>query len=182
MLAELSAEAHSRKSWEISNGLGLWLSTRPDLRHVAIFAALPGEPQVNHLHLLAPTVGFVYPLVHAEHRLSFHLVSDAATLEAGHLGIPEPHPQVHPELAVGDIDAFFCPGLAFSEGGVRLGRGGGFYDRALAKARPEALRTGVFFGEQICSALEGETHDITMTHLADESGVREITPSPADSV
>jgi 5-formyltetrahydrofolate cyclo-ligase len=55
---------------------------------------------------------------------------------------------------------------------VRLGRGKGFYDRALVRARPHALRVGVGFSAQCFVFLPLVAHDQRMTHLVDELGVR----------
>jgi 5-formyltetrahydrofolate cyclo-ligase len=43
--------------------------------------------------------------------------------------------------------------------GVRLGRGGGFYDRALAHAAPGALLVAVVHDEELVDALPAEPHD-----------------------
>ena len=123
----------------------------------------------------------IYPLVHPDHRLGFHHVSDPDTLNRGHFGIMEPDPASHPQVSVEKIDAFLCPGLAFDASGTRLGRGGGFYDRALGKARPDAGRIGVCFSLQMAETLPCESHDIVMESLVSEDGVRPARPNPAGS-
>jgi 5-formyltetrahydrofolate cyclo-ligase len=50
------------------------------------------------------------------------------------------------------IAIILVPGVAFSEAGVRLGRGAGFYDRFL-KLNPHSLRVGVAFKEQVARDL-----------------------------
>ena len=57
------------------------------------------------------------------------------------------------------LDVIFVPGLAFSLGGLRLGRGGGFYDRLLARSELRAKKIGVCFEEQIFPDLPSEPHD-----------------------
>lgn len=68
------------------------------------------------------------------------------------------------------IDVVLVPGLAFDHRGHRLGRGAGYYDRLLARLRPDVLRIGVSDGF-VVSELPIEEHDIAMTHLAGEVGV-----------
>lgn len=140
-----------------------FLSTRPDLKTIATFAALPGEVDLSSL------VGkiqrrWVFPKVRGE-RLEFRLVTDPTTgLLPGYHGILEPDddlPLVDPEK----IDAFLCPGLGFDPHGGRLGRGKGFYDRLLAQARPDAEKIGVCFPCQIVDRLETEPHDIRMDRV-----------------
>jgi 5-formyltetrahydrofolate cyclo-ligase len=64
-----------------------------------------------------------------------------ATLQPGAFGVAEP--PLGPRLSAASPGiVFLVPGLAFDGEGVRLGRGGGHYDRALA-AYPRALRLGL---------------------------------------
>lgn len=51
------------------------------------------------------------------------------------------------------IDLVVVPGLGFDRLGARLGRGGGFYDRFLARPGLAALRVGVAFDDQIVEAI-----------------------------
>lgn len=138
-----------------------WLRAHPAARTLAVFAALPGEVD------LAPVVArhsgrrWVYPRVEGD-RLAFHVVENpAADLTSGAFGVREPSPSL-PVVELSEIDAFFCPGLAFDARGGRLGRGRGFYDRALARARPDALRIGVCYACQMVEDTLSEAHDIRM--------------------
>jgi 5-formyltetrahydrofolate cyclo-ligase len=138
-----------------------WLLGSPS-RTVAAFAPLPGEVDLLPLLAAAPGIRWVMPRV--EHTaLVFHATPDPEALVTGAFGISEPlsHlPVVHPE----EIDVFLCPGLGFTPGGVRLGRGKGFYDRALAAART--------FASQILPELPTEPHDLLMQYLATAEGVQ----------
>jgi 5-formyltetrahydrofolate cyclo-ligase len=53
------------------------------------------------------------------------------------------------EIPPQEVDALVIPGLAFDRSGYRLGYGGGFYDRYVRRTRPEALRVGIGFSDQI---------------------------------
>lgn len=161
----------------ISEGISGWLRDRPEVRNLAVFAALPGEPDLRSLHGLCPRVRLVYPLVGSGRRLSFHRVIDPDGLVEGAYRIREPEPGSHPVVRVDEIDGFLCPGLAFDDSGTRLGRGGGFYDRALEGARAGAVRAGVCFTCQTTRPLPREPHDVVMSYLATEDGVRAVRPS-----
>jgi 5-formyltetrahydrofolate cyclo-ligase len=49
----------------------------------------------------------------------------------------------------GDIDLIAVPAVAFDREGRRVGYGGGFYDRFLAKTRGDAARVGIAFSVQL---------------------------------
>ncbi|MDE0826574.1 MAG: 5-formyltetrahydrofolate cyclo-ligase [Akkermansiaceae bacterium] len=174
-LQQFTANQLVEWSDKITAGISSWLGENQEAQRIATFAALPDEPDLSALLDLQPAREFLYPLVHADFSLSFHLVCDLSTLSSSQLGILEPNPLVHPPVLLSDAHVILCPGLAFAEDGTRLGRGKGFYDRALATSSPAAVRMGVCFPTQIHSTLPSEPHDATMTHLASKSGVHRIT-------
>lgn len=116
-----------------------------------------------------PDRRWVLPRVDGE-TMRFHF-ADPARLAAGTFGIQEPAEDA-PVCPTGEIDLFLCPGMAFSIKGVRLGRGKGYYDRALAGATPEATKVGVCFSEQFMAELPSEPHDLPMQFLATPDGIR----------
>ena len=140
------------------------LADRPELRTVAMFAALPGE--VDLLPLLAwdPTRCWVLPRIDGA-ELRFHQVLDPARdFVSGPLGIREPAASL-PLVPVEVVDVFLCPGLAFDVRGGRLGRGRGFYDRMLAAARPGALKIGICRPFQRVPDTFAEPHDVPMDEV-----------------
>ena len=58
-----------------------------------------------------------------------------------------------------EVDLWICPGLAFTAKGARLGFGGGWYDRFLARAKPGARAYGVAFDFQVLPNLPQLPHD-----------------------
>lgn len=56
------------------------------------------------------------------------------------------------------------PALAVDRSGVRLGRGGGFYDRSLPLCTPRARLVAVVRDDEVLDALPAEPHDVRMTH------------------
>lgn len=117
---------------------------------VALFASLPDEIETSPIFELCQRnhKRAVYPsIVQSGHGLDF--------FERRQNG-----PQ-RGDLAVEEIDLFLIPGVAFTAGGKRLGRGGGFYDRTLS--RPEfshVPRFGIGFDCQMVDELPVLDHDV----------------------
>lgn len=144
--------------------LDAWIRDQPNLRTLAVFAALPGEVSLLEFITRHPEIRWAYPRVLSD-QLVFHAVKNPQTdLLPGNFGIAEPSPTL-PEIPAREIDAFLCPGLAFDASGGRLGRGKGFYDRILATARPGALKIGVCFPGQLVPDTFSEPHDVRMDRV-----------------
>jgi len=70
------------------------------------------------------------------------------------------------------IDLVIVPGLGFSNTGHRIGRGMGFYDRFLAQSDFLGLSCGLAFAEQIVADLPVLDHDIPLSMLATDTGLK----------
>lgn len=79
-----------------------------------------------------------------------------------------------PVVHVDEVAAIVIPGRVFDRRGMRLGRGGGHYDRLLARLGPAVITIGVAPEAHIVERLPSEDHDLAMTHLATELGVRRL--------
>ena len=55
--------------------------------------------------------------------------------------------------------------------GVRLGYGGGFYDRTLAALKPRPYTVGIGYGHGYVPWLEAEPHDMPLDAMITEDGV-----------
>lgn len=158
-------ESQHEQSNSLRRVIGDWLADR-EARVIGCFAALPGEPELLSLLEQFPEMRWVLPRVVGS-ELAFHEVRNSR-LDPGSFGIREPSAS-SVVCGVDEIDVMLCPGMAFSRDGVRLGRGKGFYDRALAGAR--AIRVGVCFREQVLPGLPKEDHDQRMDFLATPDGL-----------
>src|SRR5258706_3935116 len=70
------------------------------------------------------------------------------------------------------IDLVIVPGLGFTETGYRIGRGMGFYDRFLAQPEFIGVSCGLSFDEQIVPELPVLDHDIPLSMLVTDRGIR----------
>ena len=93
-------------------------------------------------------------------------------LEATDYGPKEPAERVavDPER----IDVVVTPGLAFDRRGLRLGYGGGYYDRYLRRLGAHALRVGIGFTVQILDAIPAEETDEPVDAVVTDEAVIRI--------
>jgi len=145
---------------------------------VCIFAPLHGEPNLELLEMNGRRV--CYPRVNGR-ELDLYDVSDPQAMESSPWGIREPIQGIHSFVNLKEIDLIFVPGLAFSYGGGRLGRGAGFYDRLFARPGWRARKMGVGFDCQLVSELPIEGHDHLLDGVITESGVFMSSIGPARS-
>jgi 5-formyltetrahydrofolate cyclo-ligase len=173
------------QSAEIREVVRGWLLHR-EVKVVAGFFALPGEVLLLPLMVELPQLRWVLPRITGDGQMEFHFTDPGLNdIVTGPYGISEPTPD-SPVCPIDQIDLFLCPGIAFTATGKRLGRGKGFYDRALAQADPESIRVGVCFREQVHPELPADPHDAPMHFIATPDGVaecvREAITSPAPFV
>lgn len=64
-----------------------------------------------------------------------------------------------------EIDAVVVPMVAFDAGNMRLGYGGGNYDRFLRELRSDAVVCGIAFREQEVEAMPTEPHDLALPKI-----------------
>jgi 5-formyltetrahydrofolate cyclo-ligase len=101
--------------------------------------------------------------------LEFHRVPDGEVLAPGTFGVHEPldtWPRVVPGVLL-------VPLLAFDAAGIRLGYGGGFYDRTLALLKVPAI--GIAYAGQEAASLPRGPHDMALTMVVTEQGVRRFS-------
>jgi 5-formyltetrahydrofolate cyclo-ligase len=91
-------------------------------------------------------------------------------LVAGRFGLAEPAGPRLPAAALGSADVVVVPALAVARDGTRLGRGGGWYDRALPLARPDAVLVAVVFDEELLDELPTGEHDVRVSAVVTPSG------------
>ena len=126
---------------------------------VALFSPLADEPQIWPLvERLARRMSVVLPRVEGD-VMNFYGYGDSA-MAKGAYGIDEPQGGL--PVDADDIDAVIVPGVAFADGGARMGRGKGYYDKYLSQGAFRALKIGVCYPVQIVDELPCEQHDINM--------------------
>ncbi|RBY76048.1 5-formyltetrahydrofolate cyclo-ligase [Geodermatophilus sp. TF02-6] len=147
-------------------------------RTLAAFVPDPAEPGAGRLPAAYTGLGarVLLPVVPAgEGELAWAV--HTGRLAPGRFGLLEPvGPRLGP-AAVGEADAVVVPAVAVARSGVRLGRGGGYYDRALRHARPDAVLVAVVFDDELVDQLPHEPHDRGVTAVVTPSGGWQALPT-----
>jgi 5-formyltetrahydrofolate cyclo-ligase len=141
------------------------------VRTLAAFVPDPSEPGAGRLPAAYADLGarVLLPVVLPQGRIMDWAV-DTGELETGRFGLRQPvGPRLGPD-AIGKADAVVVPALAVDRLGFRLGRGGGYYDRALVHARPDAVLVTVVFDDERVDELPREVHDRPVTAVVTPSG------------
>lgn len=167
----LPAEERHQKSRAITARL-LTLPEFTASRSVFAYVSFRGEVETLDLlaHCLKKGVAVSVPLtLPAEHRLLAHAITNMnQDLSPGYCSIPEPLPTL-PLVDPASIEVAVIPGSVFDTRGGRLGYGGGYYDRFLHSAAPQALRIGLAFDLQVVAAVPLESHDQQLDYLITET-------------
>lgn len=153
--AEVATLAQALASTATAAGL-----IRPGMT-VAAYVSVDTEPGTGPLLTCLRDSGatVLLPVVVAgpERRLEWGRFTGAGDLRPGPLGLLQPLPDARLDLSAAEL--IFVPGLAVDHAGHRLGRGAGYYDRALAAAKGSGKRVGVVYGDEFLPALPVEEHD-----------------------
>ncbi|MES2964226.1 MAG: 5-formyltetrahydrofolate cyclo-ligase [Bdellovibrionota bacterium] len=165
--------AYQARSRDLCSRLLGFLSVRPGLW--AGFMPVGFEPDISPIYSKTENIQWAFPRVDGE-TLSFFVPS--GPLVMNQWNIPEPDPERSRHVELGELRGLLVPGLAFDLQCNRLGRGRGYYDRALGSAERNKntnsrARVGIAFERQIAStSLPTDSHDQAMDWVITES--REI--------
>ncbi|EEI17546.1 5-formyltetrahydrofolate cyclo-ligase [Corynebacterium lipophiloflavum] len=96
-----------------------------------------------------------------------------AALVPGALGISEPSGARFNSAVLRSCSAIVVPALAVDRSGMRLGKGAGYYDRALAGL--EVPTVAVVYARELVDAVPHAPHDIPVDAVITEEGILELT-------
>ena len=141
---------------------------------ILIYAARENEIATSGIihAALANRKTVALPVCHKGGVMTFHRIDSLSQLEPGRFGIPEPVegcPEVIP-----DADTLcICPALCCEMRGYRLGWGGGFYDRYLAKY--DCLKVALCYSDALIPEFEVDEYDIPMDIICTEKYIRRLS-------
>lgn len=74
-----------------------------------------------------------------------------------------------------DVDLAIVPALAVDTNGIRLGKGKGFYDRALLEFQPTPAIVAVVFDTELLESVPAEAHDHPVDAAVTPTGIKHFT-------
>jgi 5-formyltetrahydrofolate cyclo-ligase len=145
-----------------------------DARNVALYLSFNGEVNTQPLidYLWSMNVDVFVPILHpfCKGHLLFQEFTHNTKMRENHFGISEPRLDVQRVCPVENLSIIFTPLVAFDLSGNRLGMGGGFYDRTLARLKKmgdksKPIVVGLAHELQKSTALPTETWDIRLPYI-----------------
>ena len=140
---------------------------------VAGFLSTPTEPPTRRLLEVLIEAGceVIVPVVAGE-RLDWARYTIGADVRTTELGVEEPVGERLGEGALAAADIVLVPALLVDQTGNRLGRGRGYYDRALATVT--ARTVAVVFDDELVEQLPVEDHDRRVGAVLRPAGLLEF--------
>ncbi|MGA2582546.1 MAG: 5-formyltetrahydrofolate cyclo-ligase [Tepidisphaeraceae bacterium] len=143
-------------------------------RVVMLYLSTPQEADTAPLALRCWQSGktVVVPKVSWNQRrmLPVEIQSLQTSMTTSNAGVREP--VSGQPMPVNLIDLVIVPGLGFTTDGHRIGRGMGFYDRFLAQPEFVGLSCGYGFEEQVIERVPVLDHDMSLSMLCTDRGIR----------
>lgn len=162
--------------------LGPLRTTKGGRLTVFSYVSFRDEPDTRYFlqNSVAQGDRVLIPKIGANTSLQLHEFNDEESLVPGIWGIPEPRADsaIWPVSRWNEIDLVLVPGLAFDTQGGRIGFGGGYYDRFIAKldslndGQSHTMLAALVLKEQLmASGIPMEDHDFRLDMLFTVSGI-----------
>lgn len=160
---------------EVGRAIAEHLLAAPEVRRaatVAAYVSIGTEPGTGVLldALLARGRRVVLPVLLADGDLDWGTYRGDSSLAPARRGLLEPVDRLGVD-AVATADVVLVPGLAVSTTGLRLGRGGGSYDRALARVPVGTFTCVLLHDEEVGLDVPAEPHDRRVAAAASPAGI-----------
>ncbi|MCM2390022.1 5-formyltetrahydrofolate cyclo-ligase [Streptomyces albipurpureus] len=152
---------------------------------VAAYVSIGREPGTRVLldSLRERNVRVLLPVLMADNDLEWGEYEGADALVRAGRGLLEPAGPGLGADAVLEADAVLLPGLAVDAHGMRLGRGGGSYDRVLARLGAAGARPALvvlLYTHEVVGQVPTEPHDHRVDAAVTPTGVRRFEESVRD--
>ena len=146
---------------------------------VAVYYSVGSEPSTRSLVYALWKQGHyvVLPALLPDGDLDWASYEGPDSMVPGPRGLLEPSEAGRGAGTVARADVVIVPALAVSHSGMRLGRGGGSYDRALARVGEQVPTIALLFDDEMLGSVPSAPHDRPVRAVA--TPARGITWLPA---
>ena len=164
---------------EAASSLTAAVLTLPEVmaaRIVAVYVSIGTEPPTAELLdvLRSRDARLMVPVLREDLDLDWAIYETREQMSPGPRGVWAPEGPRLGVDAVTDADVVLVPALAVGADGARLGRGGGSYDRALARVPAGRPRTALLYDGELLPGVPAEPHDERVTGVVTPSGARHL--------
>ncbi|WP_030576366.1 5-formyltetrahydrofolate cyclo-ligase [Streptomyces anulatus] len=161
----------------------LHLPELADARTVAAYVSVGREPGTRALleALRGRGVRVLLPVLLTDNDLDWAVYEGPEHLLPAGRGLLEPDGPPLGPAAVLDADTVLLPGLAVDGAGMRLGRGGGSYDRVLARLTAAGAHPSLvvlLYDDEVVARVPSEPHDHPVDAVVTPAGARRFVSSP----
>ena len=160
----------------LQQAMRIWLIGRPDTV-IGAYWPIKGEfdalPALYRWGEADPRRRIGLPVIDKQtKRLGFRVWTPGCEMEEDAYGIPKPKdtPSFEPTLLL-------VPCVGYGPKGVRLGYGGGFYDRTLATLQPRPFTAGLAYSHGFVPWLQAEPHDVPLDAVLTDEGLAWQAPA-----
>jgi 5-formyltetrahydrofolate cyclo-ligase len=128
---------------------------------IAAYLSVGAEPQTTGLLFALWKRGsyVLLPLLRDDNDLDWASYEGPDSVKAGPRGLLEPVESPRGTGAIASADFVIVPALAVGRDGHRLGRGGGSYDRALARVGPAVPTVALLYEGELLDEVPAGPHD-----------------------
>lgn len=164
---------------EAARAIAEQLVAAPEVRRaatVAAYVSVGAEPGTGPLldALVASGRRVILPLLLPDNDLDWAAYDGSENLRRAGRGLLEPTGRALGTNAVATADVVLTPGLAADRSGMRIGRGGGSYDRALGRVPVGTFVCTLLYDGELLDQVPAAPHDRRVTAVVTPSGVTRL--------
>jgi 5-formyltetrahydrofolate cyclo-ligase len=164
---------------EAARAIAEQLVAAPEVRRaatVAAYVSVGTEPGTGPLldALVASGRRVILPLLLPDNDLDWAAYDGSDNLRRAGRGLLEPTGRALGVNAVATADVVLTPGLAVDRSGMRIGRGGGSYDRALGRVPVGTFVCTLLYDGELLDRVPAAPHDRRVTAVVTPSGVTRL--------
>lgn len=145
---------------------------------VACYVSIGSEPETHGLiyALWKQGATVILPVHNSDDDLDWAVYDGPDSLKSGRSGIPEPIDIRRGVDAIRTAALVIVPALAVdATTGVRLGRGGGSYDRALSRVGQNVPTVALLHDGELIDGVPAEPHDRSVRYAATPKGLKPLS-------